>query len=96
MQDKTSPKLAIYHILIEGGVNGSNRVNRDDVDAWTTMYHQNYPVLMGDGKIQQTIWRGYGSTIGLPFALVIDRETMVVKGQLSGPGYQAASDLCDQ
>jgi hypothetical protein len=57
---------------------------------------QNYPVLMGDGMIQNRLFQGWGSTIGLPFNLIIDRETMAVKGLLKSPDYQAASDLCDQ
>ena len=53
---------------------------------------------MGDGSIQQRIWAGYdmNGVIGLPVNLVIDRKTMVVKGKLGSPTFQAASALCDQ
>ena len=51
---------------------------------------------MGDGAVHQKLWQGYGSTIGLPFNLIIDRNTMVVKGHLGSPSFQAASAMCDQ
>ena len=81
---------------MEGPVNGSNKVVKDDVDGWTQEFMQNYPVLMGDGKIQQKIWAGYGSTIGLPFNLIIDRATMTVKGHLGAPTIANATAMCDQ
>lgn len=65
------------------------------MDKWTQQFMQTYPVLMGDGAVHQKIWTGYGSTIGLPFNLILDRNTMQVKGKLGSPTYQAAADLCD-
>ena len=82
-------------MLMEGPVNGSNKVVKDDLDQWTQEFHQNYPSVMSDGKIHQKIWQGWGSTIGLPFNLIIDRETMVVKGLMMGGGLQAAADMCN-
>ena len=88
----------MYDILFEGPQNGSNKVTKDDLDSWTQEFTQTYPVVMGDGSIQQRIWAGYdmNGVIGLPVNLVIDRKTMVVKGKLGSPTFQAASALCDQ
>ena len=54
------------------------------------------------GDILQQFWKRFttfgrrNGSIGLPFNLIIDRETMVVKGLLGSPTYQAAATLCDQ
>lgn len=85
-------------------MNGSNTVSKDDVDSWTTEFHQNYPVLMDDGGgkqgggIHNKIWQGWDTngTIGLPFNLIVDRKTMQVKGHLTTPTYAGAEALCDQ
>ena len=83
-------------MLMEGPQNGSNKVTKDDLDSWTQEFHQNYPSVMGDGKVHQKIWQGWGSTIGLPFNLIIDRETMVVKGKMTSAGLQGAVDTCNK
>ena len=82
-------------MLMEGAQNGSNKVTKDELDTWTGMFHQNYPSVMGDGKIHQKIWQGWGPSIGLPFNLIIDRETMVIKGLMKSAGLQGAIDLCN-
>lgn len=97
-QDAAAPKIAVYSMLMEGPDNGSNKVTKDDVDAWIADFSQNYPVVMSDGKIHQDIWRGWddNGVIGLPFNLIIDRKTMAVKGHLRTPTYEAAVQMCDQ
>lgn len=70
---------------------------KDDLDRWTQQFHQNYPAVMGDGKFQNPIFRAWAQNgvIGLPLNLVIDRQTMQVKGQV-GPSFADAVATCDQ
>lgn len=83
---------------MEGPQNGSNKVTKDDLDNWAGEFHQNYPVMMSDGKVHQQIWRGWDNNgvIGLPFNMILDRKTMQVKGHLGSPTFAAASAMCDQ
>ena len=96
-QDPASEKIAVYHILMEGMQNGSNKVTKDDVDAWISDFHQTFPTVMSKNNIHQKIWQGWDTngTIGLPFNLLVDRKTMAVKGHLADATFDGAVKMCE-
>jgi hypothetical protein len=70
------PEFCVLNILQEGPVNGTQAV-QEDVDAWTVKYSQNFYVTKGTSATRN-LWQGYGSTIGLPFNLIIRPSDMQI------------------
>jgi len=90
------PSFGVLNILIEGPVDGSQMVTKDDVDNWTQKFSQNYPVVTGgdsSGKSRQdleSLWIGWGpggsNSIGLPFNMVVRTTDMQVADVIQGFG----------
>ena len=86
------PSFGVLNILIEGPVNGSNKVATTDVDDWTQMFHQNYPVIYGGDTSGgsrsdlKALWNGWdmGGSIGLPFNIVVRTTDMQVADVIQG------------
>ena len=54
------------------------------MEAWTQEYQQNFYVVQGNTKTWNPLVKGYGSTIGLPFNLILKPQTMQVVDVVQG------------
>ena len=73
--------FCVLGILQEGP--SGDVATRPDLDAWEGTYHQNFPVLQGNASTEQ-LMSGYGSSVGLPFTLIMKASTMTVLDNVQG------------
>jgi hypothetical protein len=89
------PGFCVLGILQEG-MQQQVIATRDDVDAWTQQFQENFTVALGT-RLSEHLFDGYGSTIGLPFNLIVDPHTMQVLDNVQGfesQIYQHATQKC--
>jgi hypothetical protein len=88
------PGFCALGILQDGLSGGSQQpATQADVFDWTQRFHQNFYVVQGN---QGTEWglilgHGSGSSVPLPFSLIVKPSTMTVVGEIDG----ARSDVHD-
>jgi hypothetical protein len=83
----SDPALCVVGVLQEGATRGV-MAERADVDDWVGYYHQNFVVLQGTPEYEDLMF-GYGSSVALPFTLIVKPQTMEVLDNVQG----YASDL---
>ncbi len=73
------PHFCVMGILIDGLQPGV-AATKDDVDAWTQMYKQDFTVVQGTFASTQGLFKGWDmqGTIGLPFSLIVKPGDMTV------------------
>jgi len=77
----SDPAFCVLGILQEGSSGAT--ATRPDLDAWEGTYNQNFPVMLGNANTEQ-LMAGYGSSVGLPFTLIIAPSTMTVLDNVQG------------
>jgi hypothetical protein len=93
----TDPSFCVLEILQEGLQMGVVATHAD-VDAWTQQFMENFYVVQGTA-LTEHLFDGYGSTIGLPFNLIVKPSSMTVEGVVQGfesDIYTKAMQLCRQ
>jgi hypothetical protein len=76
------PGFCVLGILQEG-MQQQVIATKDDVDAWTQQFQENFTVALGT-RNSEHLFDGYGSTIGLPFNLIVDPRSMQVLDNVQG------------
>ncbi|MSP60407.1 MAG: hypothetical protein EXR72_08705 [Myxococcales bacterium] len=71
----SDPEFCVMGVLQEG--NSMAPASRNDVDAWTATFHQNFFVTQGNIGTSN-ILKAQGGTIGLPFNLIVDPRSMEI------------------
>ena len=81
------PSFCVLGILQDGLQGGQEApATRQDVDAWTQMFHQDFTVMQGN---QETMYKvlvgnGTGNSLPLPFSLIVRPDTMKIVGHIGG------------
>jgi hypothetical protein len=91
----SDPNFCVLGIL-QDGPNQGTPATQTDVDNWTQQFFQNFPVVKGT-TTTDNLMQGYGSTIGLPFSLIVNPTTMKVLDSVQGYDSQIhsyATSLC--
>jgi hypothetical protein len=70
------PSFCVLSIVQEGEAQQS-AATMSDVDVWTQNFMQNFYVVQGTPQTEN-LFQGYGTTIGLPFGLVVKPSTMTI------------------
>jgi len=96
------PGFGVYGLLVEGpdhDSHGNFPVARRNVDDWTQMFKQNFPVVMGDDATHGLLngWNMAGQET-FPFSMVVKPSTMEIVdayfGGLTDDGYNSALTKC--
>jgi hypothetical protein len=82
----SDPSFCVLGILQEGQTH--DPATTSDLNAWQATFDQNFPVMLGTADTEQLLL-GYGSSIGLPFAFIVNPSTMTILDNTQG----YASDL---
>jgi hypothetical protein len=98
----SDPGFCVLGVL-QDGLQGGQEVlaTEEDVFNWTQQFHQNFYVIQGN---QGTGWglitgHGTGSSVPLPFSLIVKPDTMTVVGEVLGwraDIHDYATGLCAQ
>jgi hypothetical protein len=90
----SDPNFCVLGILQEGP--SGSLATKSDLDQWEGAFGQNFPVMLGTNGTEQ-LMAGYGSSVGLPFALIVQPSTMTVLENLQGYSsdlHAYAQSLC--
>lgn len=77
------PSFCVLAIVQDGPVK-QVMATRQDVDAWTQRYSQNFSVVQGTPSTEMLLSGGSGSAVGLPLGFVLDPATMKVLDVVEG------------